>query len=72
MKPSRIRLKTQLGTLYLDYREAQIFAKQLRNAIDNTWEEKERMKDVDKFISEFENSNRQFPDELFLPKTITK
>lgn len=69
-EPTMIFVKLPLGEgQYLTVEQAQNHIDKIKSMIYDSWESKEDVKHSKKWWKEFEASNRQFPDELFLPKS---
>ena len=68
-KESVIEINIKGINVRISYSEASKLIDDIRNKMFECYERVENMKLVEKRLKEFEESNRQFPDELFLPKS---
>lgn len=63
-----VKLKNNCGC-YLTVSETKDLIDILKKEVDKSWEQQEEDKKTHDYLSHFEKPNRQFPDELFLPKS---
>lgn len=68
-KESLIEINIKGINVKISYSEASRLIDEIRKKMFNCYEYKEEMKLVEKRLKEFEESNRQFPDELFYCKS---
>ncbi len=68
-KESVITINIDGRNIGMSYSQADALMNDIRNKMFECGEHISEMKLVEKHLKEFEESNRQFPDELFLPKS---
>lgn len=71
-KESVIQINIDGRSIGMSYSQADALMNDIRKQMFECDEHVENMKLVEERLKNFEESNRQFPDELFLPKGLQK